>query len=124
LLVREWVNKPGSMLARTCIDPVEAVSWLRDEVRQHALLIRPSDPHRLRRLLGYLDHRHDPQPESQRRCRFGICDVLCCVARHDRVVHWQYRLVNGHGLAWAIVPNRAEDLRGAGRLRGEPFGSP
>ncbi len=104
--------KPRSMLARTYADPVTAVGWLRGEVRQHAPLIRPEDSSRLYRLLGYLDHRDTVEPERQHACRYGQCDVLCYIDRHNRVVHWQHALTSGLGVAWAIIPNRAVNLGG------------
>jgi hypothetical protein len=107
LLVREWVGKPRSMLDRSCADALAAVGWLRAGVRQCAPMIHPPDPDRLSRLLGYLDHRDNQQPELQHFCRYGPCDALCHITRHERVVHWQHGLTSGQRVAWAIVPNRA-----------------
>jgi hypothetical protein len=104
LLVRDWVNKPQSMLVKTCTDPSEAIAWLRNEATQWAPQLLPADPERLGRLLGYLDHRQAPDPNLVHTCCYGPCDVLCEIVRHDRIVHWSHHVSANQELVWALVP--------------------
>lgn len=92
------------MLVKTCTEPSDAVAWLQDEVTEWAPRILPADPGRLGRLLGHLDHRQALHPDLVHTCVYGLCDVLCEIARHNRIVHWAHSLVAKRQLAWAIVP--------------------